>query len=290
MPLCLTFIELKKAFDKVAIETAMEALYNQGFPTPYIKILRELYSNFTTKIPPFYNVIIDVKRGVSQGDTISPKIASATFKNAMRRLKWDIMGVKVDSRHLHHFRFADNIVLITSSIIQTRRYADDAPVTLNRTNISECSNYVYLSWEINITNNLKSELGRRKRAAWEAFKSKDVVKRINNIQLLAHLFNTTVLPSLAYASETSAFRKQEENAIDCGIERVMLGVTRFTQVKQGIRTSLLSHRSKIRDAATYAKESKITMRNFAFLGICGSVSDHKLRRPNARFVSTTITG
>ncbi|KAK6735039.1 hypothetical protein RB195_018315 [Necator americanus] len=70
----------------------------------------------------------------------------------------------------------------------------------------------------------------------------------------------TVLPALTYASETWAFRKQEENAvsvIERAIERVMLGVSRFTQVRDGIRSSLLRQRSKIRDAAAFAKESKI---------------------------------
>ncbi|KAK6763515.1 hypothetical protein RB195_024004 [Necator americanus] len=37
----------------------------------------------------------------------------------------------------------------------------------------------------------------------------------------------------------------------------MLGVTRFTQVNERIRSSLLRHRSKIRDAAAYAMERKI---------------------------------
>ncbi|KAK6748736.1 hypothetical protein RB195_001388 [Necator americanus] len=96
MPLRLTFIDLKKAFDTVETEAVMEALDNQGVLTPYIKILRELYSNFTTKISPLYNdVIVDVKRGVRQGDTISPKIFSATLEKTMRRLEWDNMGVKL---------------------------------------------------------------------------------------------------------------------------------------------------------------------------------------------------
>ncbi|KAE9418127.1 hypothetical protein Angca_006752, partial [Angiostrongylus cantonensis] len=74
-PLCLTFIDLEKAFDLIEIEAVMEALGSQGVPTQYIKILRELYNNFTTKISPFYNDInVDVKRGVRQGDTISPKL------------------------------------------------------------------------------------------------------------------------------------------------------------------------------------------------------------------------
>ncbi|KJH39683.1 hypothetical protein DICVIV_14434, partial [Dictyocaulus viviparus] len=56
-PLYLTFIDLKKAFDSVETEAVMEALTNQALPTPYIKILRELYKNFYTKITSFYKYI-----------------------------------------------------------------------------------------------------------------------------------------------------------------------------------------------------------------------------------------
>ncbi|EPB66375.1 lectin C-type domain protein [Ancylostoma ceylanicum] len=38
MPLCLTFIDLKKAFDTVETEAVLEALGNQGVPTQYIRI------------------------------------------------------------------------------------------------------------------------------------------------------------------------------------------------------------------------------------------------------------
>ncbi|XGW12362.1 hypothetical protein V3C99_013233, partial [Haemonchus contortus] len=54
MPLCLTFIDLKKAFDTVETEAVIEALGNQGVPTQYIRMLRELYDSFTTRISPFY--------------------------------------------------------------------------------------------------------------------------------------------------------------------------------------------------------------------------------------------
>ncbi|KAK6727579.1 hypothetical protein RB195_005333 [Necator americanus] len=148
------------------------------------------------------------------------------------------MGVKVDGRHLHHLRFGDDIVVITSSINQTQRmlaefdetckkiglqlnldktmfmrngFVSDVPFTLNGMNISECFSYVYLCREINMVNDLTSELGREKRAVWGAFNSiEDVVKRTKNIWFHAHLFNTTVLFALTYASETWAFRKQEK--------------------------------------------------------------------------------
>ncbi|KAK6762066.1 hypothetical protein RB195_022967 [Necator americanus] len=139
-------------------------------------------------------------------------------------------------------------------------WISDASFTLNGTNISECTSYVYLGPELNMMNDLTPELGRRRRAAWGAYKSiEDVVKKTSNTRLRAHLFNTTVLPALTYASETWAFHKQEENAVgvtERAIERVMLGVSRFTQVRDGIQSSLPRQRSNIRDAAAFAKEGK----------------------------------
>ncbi|EYB92970.1 hypothetical protein Y032_0188g1163 [Ancylostoma ceylanicum] len=305
MPLCLTFIDLKKAFDTVETEAVLEALGNQGVPTQYIRIFRELYSNFTTRISPFYDdITIDVRRGVRQGDTVSPKLFTATLEDVMRRLEWDNMGVRVDGRLLHHLRFADDIVLITPSISQAERmladfddacgkiglqlnltktmfmrngWVPDAPFSLNGTTISECSSYVYLGREVNMMNDLAPELGRRKRAAWGAYKSiEDVVKRTKNTRLRAHLFNTTVLPALTYASETWAVRKQDENAvsvIERSIERVMLGMTRLTQVRAGIRSSTLRQQSKIRDAAVHAKLSKIR-----WAGHVMRLNDHRWTR------------
>ncbi|KAK6736646.1 hypothetical protein RB195_019382 [Necator americanus] len=197
MPLCLTFIDMKKAFDSVETEAVVEALDNQGVPTHH------------------------------------PRERNA-------KLEWDDMGVKVDGRQLHHLRFADDIVLITSSISQEERmltefdetcgciglqlnlqkamfmrneWVSDAPYTLKGTNMSESTSYVYLGRELNMMNDLTPDLGRRRRAAWGAYTSiEDVVKKTRNTRLRARLFNTTVLPALTYASETWAFRKQEENA------------------------------------------------------------------------------
>ncbi|KAE9416563.1 hypothetical protein Angca_007501, partial [Angiostrongylus cantonensis] len=124
--LCLTFIDVKKAFDSTETEAVMEALDSEEVSTQYIKILRELYKDFTTKISPFYNDInVDVKRGVRQGDTISPKLFTATLQNVMRTLEWDSMGVKIDVRQLNHVCFADDIVLATPNISQAERMLAD---------------------------------------------------------------------------------------------------------------------------------------------------------------------
>ncbi|KAE9416706.1 hypothetical protein Angca_004298, partial [Angiostrongylus cantonensis] len=99
------------------------------------------------------------------------------------------------------------------------------------------------------------------RAAWRTFKSiAEVVRRTKNTRLRAHLFDSTVLPALTYASETWTLRKQDEKSfsvVERAVERTMLGVSRFTQLRDGIRSSDLRQRSKIKDAVLYSKQSKI---------------------------------
>ncbi|KAE9414313.1 hypothetical protein Angca_009949, partial [Angiostrongylus cantonensis] len=97
------------------------------------------------------------------------------------------------------------------------------------------------------------------RAAWGAFKSiEDVVKRTKNTRLRAHLFDPAVLPALTHALETWSLRKQDERSlsvIERAAESTMLGVFRFTQARDGIRTPTCV--SKIKDAVLYVKQSKI---------------------------------
>ncbi|KAE9420839.1 hypothetical protein Angca_007219, partial [Angiostrongylus cantonensis] len=99
------------------------------------------------------------------------------------------------------------------------------------------------------------------RAAWGSLKCiEDVVKRTKNIRLRFHLFDSTVLPALTCASETWLLRKHDEGSlsvIERSVETTMLVVYRFTPVKDGIRSSDVRQRSKIKDVVVYAKQSKI---------------------------------
>ncbi|VDM55442.1 unnamed protein product [Angiostrongylus costaricensis] len=133
--------------------------------------------------------------------------------------------------------------------------------TLNGTNISERSSYVYLGRDINMINDLAQEVSRRIRAALEAFKSiEDAVKKTKHTRLCAHPFDSTVLPALTYGSEAWSQRKQDERSlsvIELAVERTTLGVSRSTQIKDGIRSSDLRQRPKTKDTVQCAKQSKI---------------------------------
>ena len=56
---------------------------------------------------------IMIKRGVRQGDTISPKLFTATLESIFRRLNWENKGVKIDGEFISNLHFADDIFLST---------------------------------------------------------------------------------------------------------------------------------------------------------------------------------
>ncbi|KAE9415844.1 hypothetical protein Angca_008369 [Angiostrongylus cantonensis] len=81
-----------------------------------------------------------------------------------------------------------------------------------------------------------------------------------NTRLRARLFDSSVLSALTCASETWSLHKQYERSlsvIERAVERTMLGVSRLTQVRDGIRNPGLRQRSKIKNAVLYVKQSKI---------------------------------
>ena len=58
---------------------------------------------------------IRIKRGVRQGDTISPKLFPATLESIFRRLNWENKGANIDGTFLSNLRFADDIFLCTET-------------------------------------------------------------------------------------------------------------------------------------------------------------------------------
>ncbi|EPB68293.1 hypothetical protein ANCCEY_12619 [Ancylostoma ceylanicum] len=215
MLLVMTFIDYRKAFDSVEHHTVWESFLEQGVEQKYVDILKDCYSNCMTKFSPFtpFNrpIVLPIKKGVRQGDPISLNLFSAVLESVIRKCDWDDCGIIVNGRMLNHQRFADDIVLLTptphkaermlrqldevgekvglqlneKTKVMRNRFADPSAVRLGQMTLEDTDEYVYLERLINLTNDLKPEIVRRKRAAWAAYNIiKPAVSEIKNQKFL----------------------------------------------------------------------------------------------------------
>ena len=131
---------------------------------------------------------IRIKRGVRQGDTISPKLFTATLESIIlfRRLNWENNGVKIDGAFLSNLRFADDIFLCTETpqelqqmlqelsdecrrmglkmnIAKTKvMVVDNTPINVNNVLIENVQGYMYLGQHFSLKEkNQVKEMQRR---------------------------------------------------------------------------------------------------------------------------------
>ncbi|VDM60332.1 unnamed protein product [Angiostrongylus costaricensis] len=70
--------------------------------------------------------------------------------------------------------------------------------------IAETTSFVYLRRSMNMRNNMKEDLDKRRRAVWAAFRPlKEATDQLKNPKIRVHLFDSTVFPTLCYVAKTN---------------------------------------------------------------------------------------
>ncbi|WKX88114.1 hypothetical protein Q1695_008048 [Nippostrongylus brasiliensis] len=115
-------------------------------------------------------------------------------------------------------------------------FADENSVRVQGDPLEEVTEYVYLGRLLNMKNDLKPEILRRKKAGWAAFNSvRGVIGSVKDHALRANIFNSTVLPALCYSCETWTLTKKTEDQlrrIQAALERKMAVVQRAQMAEQ----------------------------------------------------------
>ena len=82
IPLCVAFVDYEKAFDSVQTQAMLTSLQEQGIEDVYIEILKDIYTDSSVTVHLHKeSEKIWIKRGVRQGDTLSPKLFTATLES-----------------------------------------------------------------------------------------------------------------------------------------------------------------------------------------------------------------
>ena len=257
LPLYLVFIDLKKAFDSVEFSAVLSALQDQGIPLQVRTVLKKTFEDAASQIVfDGEEINIEVKRGVRQGDSLSPKLFNACFEEVFRGLRkeWSTKGINVDGRRLTHLRFADDVVIISHDCRQLQvmlkqlekrlktvgleihpgkteamTNRQPRPLYIKGQRVKFVESFVYLGQRVSMVK-ADSDVTRRIQAGWASFnRFKDFfTRRSISMKWKRRLYNTCVLPALVYGAETWAITKASYERLRKAqrrMERRMVGIT-----------------------------------------------------------------
>ena len=106
--LCLSFMDVRKAFDSVSHASLFRALEWAGIPTGLRNVITDLYTGCTTTIG---GDAIKINRGVKQGDPLSSVLFNLVVEMALSDIP-EKLGVMFQGNTLCYLAFADDLVII----------------------------------------------------------------------------------------------------------------------------------------------------------------------------------
>lgn len=285
IPLHLAFVDFHKAFDSVETWAFIQAMNDTRIDSRYTNLLKYIYKNATFHVKINEDLKTDkikVNRGIRQGDTISPKLFTLALENVFKTLQWETKGINIDGSYLHHLRFADDIVLISSDVHELSNMLEQLnnaskkiglkmniaktkiisntkeQIYIDGTKLENVEEYIYLGHVIKIgKENQTAEIKRRIKLAWAGFGKMNYIFRNSSIpiNLKRKVFDTCILPIATYGLETMAMTGRTANQLRVmqrAMERAMLGIT----LRDRKRNEDIRQRTKVMDIIKRTAELK----------------------------------
>ena len=283
-PLYIAFIDYEKAFDSVETSAVIQALRNQGVDEHYVRILEDIYNGSTATIVLHKESSkIPIRKGVRQGDTISPMLFTACLQEVFRTLDWEQVGVRVNGEYLSNLRFADDVALLSNSgdELQSMLTALDeqsrtvglkinmqkTKVILNNLGkaqrfeiggeaVEVVNEYVYLGQVVTPDPNHEAEIIRRIRMGWSAFgRHSQIMNGSLPLSLKKKVYDSCILPVLTYGAETWRLTKRVQlklRTTQRAMERKMVGVT----LRDKKRAEWIREQTRVKDILVEIKKKK----------------------------------
>ena len=298
--ICVTFIDLEKAYDRVPREEIWRTMRERLVPEKYVKLVQDMYTGCRTKVRTVAGESskFNVEVGLHQGSALSPYL----FLILM-----DVLTERVRKEAPESMLFADDIVLCGDKDVDMTEYLESWRKALeergmrvsrpktqfidfsfeqnaqgNRTQVKilgeeveRVTHFKYLGTSIEEEGGMETEIAKRVGAGWMNWKkcSGVLCDKKMPVKLKGKVYRTVVRPAMLYGAETWATTKRQESRIEVNEMRMlrwMCGVTR----KDKIRNEHIRGTTKVAQASR-----KITERRLKWYGhVMRMEEDHVVKR------------
>ncbi len=277
------FLDFQKAFDMVEHKYLWKAMENQGVDKKIISIISSMYNEAEARVRmDTVGNKFKIKRGVRQGDPLSPNLFNCLLEEVFRQLDWERRGIKINGEFLNHLRFADDVVLLTEKIEELkimseeiREKSEEAGLIINKEKtilLSSCwgaklelggqiiegkEETSYLGQIISFKDRRGKEITSRIKKGWKKFWSlKEIYKGKISKTLKIKTWEKCSLPVLTYGAQTWALTKSNLDRLkttQLAMERSLLGVRR----KDRIRNEVIREKTGMIDIRYMVKKLKM---------------------------------
>jgi hypothetical protein len=144
----IAFFDLADAFGSVPHDTILHALKRNHFPQEVQEYFKTFYTNVRSRVitKSFKTDIFQFRKGVTQGDPMSPIIFILAFQPILDFLKsQEHLGVSVNGENIITLPYADDFCVITSNMKTQQRLISEIHFRINcmgmRLKPSKCRTY-----------------------------------------------------------------------------------------------------------------------------------------------------
>lgn len=126
------FVDYTKAFDKCQHGKMMESLRRTGIDTKDMRIISNLYwgQKAVVRVEEKCSEPVEIRRGVRQGCVLSPLLFNLYSEDIFRESLDGIQGgIKINGENINNIRYADDAVLIASSLENLQELVNSLNVT-----------------------------------------------------------------------------------------------------------------------------------------------------------------
>ena len=123
----LCFVDYTKAFDTVSHDQLWVTMIDMDFPIHIVDLIRKLYIRQQSIVRTLAGTStwFSVKRGARQGCILSPYLFNLYAERATREaLDGYDRGFRIGGREINNLRYADDIVLIATSVNELQQLVD----------------------------------------------------------------------------------------------------------------------------------------------------------------------